>query len=53
VDSYNTPQAIKYYQNNGFTFLFNTEEQEKEYTKRTDLPKLKTRLMFFDLILLK
>lgn len=53
VDSYNSPQPIKYYQNNGFIFLFNTEAQEKEYTKREDLPELKTRLMFFDLILLK
>lgn len=52
VDSYNEEIPLAYYQRNDFEFLFSSEEQEKEYM---DLPKdyaLKTRLMYFDLIVL-
>ena len=53
VDSYNERIPLKYYKNNGFVTLFNTEEQEKEYTGLSkDLP-LKTRFLYFDLIVLK
>lgn len=33
VDSYNKPENIRFYQRNGFSMLFSTEEQEKEYRK--------------------
>ncbi len=50
VDSYNKPENIKFYQNNGFSFLFGSEEQEKEFRGLPEKSDLKTRLMFFDLI---
>ena len=53
VDAYNEPYVLRYYQNNGFKLLFSTEDQEKEYYTLNKLQKLSTRLMFFDLILLK
>ena len=39
-----------YYQRNGFSFMFSTEEQEKEYRNITAGGPLKTRLMYFDLM---
>lgn len=75
VDAYNEDIALNYYKRNGFQFLFDSENEEKEYTGlRTELTKkeekinkiyrffglneickepLLTRLMYFDLILLK
>lgn len=53
VDSYNTPGPLKYYSDNGFVPLFSTEEQEKEFTGLDAVSILETRLMFYDLILLK
>jgi hypothetical protein len=53
VDSYNTESPLKYYTRNGFEKLFNTEEQEKEFTGLDKEAILKTRLMYFDLIVLK
>ena len=53
VDSYNEFGPLRYYSTNGFTELFSTEEQEKEFTGLNPEDDLKTRLMFFDLILLK
>ena len=50
VDSYNTDRNIKFYQNNGFEFLFGSEEQEMEFRNIPDGRELKTRLMYFDLI---
>ena len=50
VDSYNEEKPLKYYSNNGFQFLFSTEEQEQEYTGLKKDQRLKTRLMYFDLI---
>lgn len=52
VDAYNDPKPLRYYQNNGFEFIFSTEEQEKENTEISKGEKLKTRLMRFDLIVL-
>lgn len=52
VDSYNEPRALKYYAKNNFENLFSTEEQEKEFTGLPIESSLKTRLLFFDLILL-
>ncbi|MEO8255186.1 MAG: N-acetyltransferase, partial [Flavobacterium sp.] len=53
VDSYNTSGPLKYYSDNGFAPLFSTEEQEKEFTGLDKSSVLETRLMFYDLILLK
>ena len=50
VDSYNKYKNIKFYENNGFTFLFGSEKQEKEFRNIPLEKELKTRLMFFDLI---
>ena len=53
VDSYNEVGPLKYYSDNEFISLFSTEEQEKEYTGITPDAYLETRLMYYDLILLK
>ncbi|QYA25150.1 N-acetyltransferase [Gramella sp. MT6] len=53
VDSYNEFGPLRYYKNNDFIELFSTEVQEKEFTGLRSSDELKTRLMFFDLILLK
>jgi hypothetical protein len=52
VDSYNEDIPLKYYKRNSFGFLFSNENQEKEYMNRHKLTPLKTRLMYFDLIVL-
>ena len=41
---------INYYRNNGFDFMFSTEEQEKLYRHIMVPGQLHTRLMFFDLM---
>ena len=53
VDSYNEPIALHYYSKNGFSTIFPDEPQEKEYLKIPLEQSLKTRLMYFDLIVLK
>jgi hypothetical protein len=53
VDAYNEERVIRYYANNGFTMLFSTEAQEKEYYQLEENDHLSTRLMYFDLILLR
>lgn len=53
VDAYNEVRVIRYYTNNGFTMLFGTEAQEKEYYQLNDEVILPTRLMYFDLIVLR
>ena len=50
VDSYYKENTIKFYANNGFSFLFGSEEQEKEFRNIPKEKSLKTRLMYFDLI---
>jgi hypothetical protein len=53
VDSYNESNPLRYYLSNGFEYLFSTEDQEREYTGTESHVNLKTRLMYYDLILLK
>jgi hypothetical protein len=53
VDSYNEVAPLKYYSENEFIPLFSTEEQEKEYTGLGSDARLETRLMYYDLIILK
>lgn len=61
VDAKNEPEVLSFYEKNGFSFFFTSELQEDLYTKPVDSPdeererrlhprKLRTRLMFFDLI---
>lgn len=52
VDSYNSEKALRYYKRNGFRELFSSEEQEKENSGLDPNSELKTRLMYFDLIVL-
>lgn len=53
VDSYNEIIPLKYYSDNEFIPLFSTDAQEKEYTGINVDDKLETRLMYYDLIILK
>jgi len=50
VDAYNDIDVCKFYERNGFGFVFSTEIQEKEHFEITDPRPLRTRLMFYDLI---
>ena len=50
VDAYNEEIPLGYYLKNGFTFLFSTESQEAENTGFDKDTRLRTRLMYFDLI---
>jgi len=51
VDAYNNPSVLAYYQKNGFSFLFSSEQQEIENLKKkiADDDILHTRQMFFDM----
>jgi hypothetical protein len=51
VDAYNDTDVCKFYERNEFSFVFSTEIQEKEHFEITDSRPLKTRLMFYDLII--
>jgi len=53
VDAYNNVQTLKFYEASGFKTIFSSEAQEKEYMGLPIDKELKTRLMYFDLILLK
>lgn len=52
VDAYNNLEALGLYKKNEFDFVFSTEEQEKEYyDRKDDNGPLRTRFMYFDLLL--
>jgi GNAT superfamily N-acetyltransferase len=53
VDAYNNEATLKFYEANGFKTIFSSEIQEKEYMGLPPDKELKTRIMYFDLILLK
>jgi GNAT superfamily N-acetyltransferase len=53
VDAYNEVKPIGFYKKNGLELLFSTEEQERDYLKLPDNTILKTRLMYFDLIIIR
>jgi len=53
VDAYNNESALKFYESNGFKTLFSSEKQEKDHIGLPHEKELKTRLMYFDLILLR
>lgn len=52
VDAVNEPNVLRFYQKNGFLFLFSSAEQEFIYTggKQGDVVRLSTRLMYYDLM---
>ena len=52
VDAYNEEIPLNYYQRNDFQFLFSSEQQEKSYLNLPENQNLKTRLLYFDLIML-
>lgn len=52
VDSYNKERPLRYYSNNGFKYIFDTEDEEKTYSAIKTADSLNTRLMSFDLIVL-
>ena len=51
VDAYNNERTLKFYEANGFKTIFSSDKQEKEYIGLPPEKKLKTRLMYFDLIM--
>ena len=53
VDAYNETAPLSYYEKNDFTYMFSTETQEAKCTGKNSTEPLKTRLMYFDLIILK
>ena len=55
VDALNSPEVIEYYKRNGFEFLFASDEDELEHLRSghsSDVQNCRTRLMFFDLVVL-
>ena len=52
IDAYNKPDVLNYYQKNGFIFVFSSEEQEREYLKKSveSSESLHTRQMFYDMM---
>ena len=53
VDSYNKERNLKFYERNGFNCLFSSEEQEREFRAIKPDHPLNSRLMYFDLKLIK
>jgi GNAT superfamily N-acetyltransferase len=53
VDAYNNETTLKFYEINGFKTIFSSDNQEKKYVGLSIEKELKTRLMYFDLMLLK
>ena len=52
IDAYNKSEVLKFYLKNGFAFVFSSEEQEKEYLKKSagSSEPLHTRQMFYDMM---
>lgn len=53
VDAVNAPNTLAYYERNGFKPLFRREEDEKDFYNVDKKEDLKTRMYYFDLLLLK
>ena len=51
VDAYNHERTLKFYEANGFKTIFLSESQEKEYIGLPQDKELKTRFMYFDLMM--
>jgi GNAT superfamily N-acetyltransferase len=50
VDAYNEAETLAFYERNGFSPVFSTDEQEKAYRHIDSETQLSTRLMYYDLI---
>lgn len=53
VDAYNSQETLSFYERNGFLLVFSSEAQEREYRHINSEIQLKTRLMYFDLMIAK
>ncbi|MCM1140495.1 MAG: GNAT family N-acetyltransferase [Muribaculum sp.] len=53
VDAVNSPHTLAYYERNGFKPLFRREQDEKDFYHVKEEDDLKTRMYYFDLLLLK
>lgn len=53
VDAYNTDATLHYYTKNGFKPLYKTESREKEAFGIPQEEVLKSRILFFDLKLIR
>ena len=58
VDAVNTPKVLNFYHDNGFDFIFSSDEEEMEYMSKSVKVEdgevfRETRLMIFDLMQLK
>jgi len=51
VDAYNNERTLKFYEGNGFKPIFSSDSQEKEYIGLPHEKELKTRFMYFDLMM--
>lgn len=52
VDAVNTPYTLAYYERNGFKPLFQREKDERDFYHIKEDDELKTRMYYFDLLLL-
>jgi len=43
-------KTLRYYEKNGFLYLFSSEQQEKNFIGICEDKELRTRLMYFDLL---
>ena len=50
VDAYNSERTLRFYEVNGFKTIFSSEKQEKEYIGLPPEREIRTRLMYFDLM---
>ncbi len=49
VDAYNNDRTLRFYECNGFKFLYKTEQEERDFLELDEHQPLHTRFMFFDL----
>ncbi|MCL1943164.1 MAG: GNAT family N-acetyltransferase [Candidatus Azobacteroides sp.] len=52
VDAYNNEATLKFYEANSFRTLFSSDGQEKKHIGLPQEKELKTKLMYFDLMLI-
>lgn len=53
VDAYNTDAILHYYAKNGFKPLYRTEQSERDMFSIPENEPLKSRILYFDLKLVK
>lgn len=49
VDAYNNEHTLRFYEKNGFKYLYKTEQEERDFLELEAGEPLETRFMFFDL----